>query len=365
MKKKPFFPIILFLNFIVAHSQVIKDSLTNHVVSFVEMYSDKGDLIGLTDNKGEVTVALHDLINRSNTKKVTFVHHSFKNKELNVALLKKETVIFLNPFKSKNKLEEVVVSGIKKQYQYLKLKGYFRSIQINENRPHYFIDGIVEYYIATQSGKVKAKIWVNRSFENKTIKQLSATFNFLLAGIPKPDDLLKMNTIVAQYNVKEINNTNIEIGNRENSEIKGSIKKEDALFELQLAVISNQNPKIMKGLGMESILHNYNINSFYNTSNYSKIGLNNLVSFKEIRNYDIKRKQKDNYTKIESIHEFFVTEKEYADEINAKNLDRFYTFKTPSSYSENYWQSVENPIFQSMPLALESYIKESMEEIKK
>jgi hypothetical protein len=363
MKKS--FLFIVFLNAFNCYSQVIKDSLTNQSVSFVEIYSDKGDLIGLTDNEGRITIELNNLISISNTKKITFVHHAFKNKEINIDLINDKSIIFLNQFKNKNELEEVVISGIKKDHKYLKLKGYFRSIQINENRPHYFIDGIVEYYIAIKSGKIKAKILVNRSLENKSVKQLSSSYFFSLAGMPKPDDLLKISTISNQYILKEIDNTVIEINNKENKDVVGKIKKGAALFELQLSVISAQNPKIMKALGMESILNNYNINAFYNTNDYSKIGLNNLISFKEIRNYNIKRKQKDNYTKIETIHEFFLTEKEYVDEINTNGFDHFYSFKTPSSYSENYWQNVDNAIFQSLPISLESYIKETMEVIIK
>jgi hypothetical protein len=364
MKKALLLFIFLFLKACIAHAQVVKDSLSNNIVSFVEIYSDKGDLIGLTNNNGTITNELINIINSSNTRKVTFVHHSFKDKVIEIEFLKKEPVVFLSPFKNKNKLEEIVVSGIKKQHKYLKLEGYFRSIQINENKPQYFIDGMVAYYINIKTGKVKAKILANRSLENKAVKQLSTSFLFIVAGVPKPDNLLKINTISKLYNVKEIDNTHIEIGNKEPEKGIGSIQKKDAFFEIQLAVISNQNPRVMKAFGMESILSNYNINAFYQTNSYSTIGLNNVVSFKEIRNYSIKKKQKDNYTKIEAVHEFFVTKKEYVNSINTNKMDTFYSFKTPSSYMENYWEAVDNAIFQSMPISLTSYLKENMVEIK-
>ena len=52
--------------------------------------------------------------------------------------------------------------------------------------------------------------------------------------------------------------------------------------------------------------------------------------------YEIKRKKKDNFTKVDALHEFFLYDKEYTNDISSGNFDDFYSFKTDSYYNENY-----------------------------
>lgn len=363
--KKVYFSVFLILqSFILMYSQhVIKDSLSIENIPFVEVYSENGDLIGLTDNEGRISTELENKIFLSNSKKITFSHSTYKNRETSFELFKNTPFISLSPFY--HELKEVIILPRPKNYKYLKLKGYFRSIQINEDKPQYFIDGIVEYYVPMKSGKIKMRMLSNRSFKNNSIKQISSSLHFLVAGVPLFNDFTKYKNLINEYDFKNSGNESIKIIDKNNNKQKGVITNSNNESVLQLEIISKSDPKIMKFLGIESNLNNYTINSIYNNNDSTKMDLDNLIYCKEIRDYTIKRKNDEKYTRIEATHEFFLIDKEYVDEIGSKALDSFYTFKSPSNYTENYWENVDNKLFQSLPKSLELYIQENLTDIKK
>jgi hypothetical protein len=339
----------------------VKDSLSLGSVSFVEIYSENGSLVGVSDKNGFISDELIKEIERSN-KKVTFVHSNYKNYIVDTRLIEKISNIFLTPIYIK--LNEVVITRPHKN-KYLKLTGYFRSVQSNEKKPHYFIDGLVSYFINLESGKVKMTILSNRSLDNKNIKQLSDRYYFLLAGVPSLNEYLTYSNLSKEYSMNEIKQGDIKIKNKEGQALVGSIVASREISNLQLEVISNQNPKIMKFLGMESHLNRYIISSVYSTPEINDVGFDNILYFKEIRDYDIRKKKKDNFTKIEAIHEFFVIEKGYINNIDAKKFDDFYTFKLTSSYKYIFWNKIDNKLFQPIPKSLELFIEQNLTESKK
>ncbi|MBP2282397.1 hypothetical protein H4V97_000715 [Flavobacterium sp. CG_23.5] len=341
----------------------IKEIFSERLVPFVEIYSENGDLIGMSDNNGIISSDLENKIYNTTTKSLTFVNPIYKTSEISIEIFKNTPIISLNRIVTE--LEEVVIKPKPKVYEYLKLKGYFRSIQINEDKPHYFIDGIVEYYISSKSDKIKMKIIYNRSFENKSIKQISPNYWFMVAGVPSFNDCIKHKNLKNEYNLKLTNNQNIIILDKETNLEKGTIINFKNNLNLQLEIISNKKPKVMKMFGMETDYNNYTINAIYNSDDALKMNLENLTYFKEIRSYDIKRKQKDKFQKVEATHEFFLLEKNYVNEINSKGFDNFYTFKKPSDFEGDYWKNVENEYFQLMPKSLEKYIQENLKLIEK
>jgi hypothetical protein len=339
----------------------VKDSLSLGSVSFVEIYSENGSLVGVSDKNGFISDELIKEIERNN-KKVTFVHSNYKNYVVDTRLIEKLSNIFLTPIYIK--LNEVVITRPHNN-KYLKLTGYFRSVQSNEKTPHYFIDGLVSYFINLESGKVKMTILSNRSLENKNIKQLSNRHYFLLAGVPSLNEYLRYSILSKEYSMNEKKQGDIKIKNKEGHALVGSIVASREISNLQLEVISNQNPMIMKFLGMESHLNKYIISSVYSTPEINDVGFDNILYFKEIRDYDIRKKKKDNFTKIEAIHEFFVIDKGYVNNIDAKKFDDFYTFNLTSSYKYIFWNKIDNKLFQPIPKSLELFIEQNLTESKK
>ena len=200
--------------------QIINNASTSENIPFVEIYSDKGDLIGLSDEKGIISPELNEKIYLSNTKTITLFHFNFEKKAVPLDVYKK--LIYLTLSAKIIALEPVIISNNFKK-KYLKSKGYFRSSQINEDKVQYFIDGIVEYYISTVSDKVKMKIIYHRTFENKDIKQLSKRFYFLLAGVPMFHDFFKFSSLSNEYNLDLTDNKLIKLTDKKELKNKGMI----------------------------------------------------------------------------------------------------------------------------------------------
>ncbi len=363
MTKYKFSIILILLSLSSIYSQhKIKETFSEKFVPFVEIYSEKGDLIGVSDINGVISSELENKIVNSKATNLTFVNSSYITSELSIEKFKNSPTISLNRITIE--LDEVVI--IKpKTYKYLKLKGYFRSLQINEDRPHYFIDGIVEMYISLKSDKIKMRIISNRSFENKSINQLSSTYFFMVVGSPIFNEFISFKNLNNEYNLKTENSLKTTILDKDSNLEKGTISTLNNNSNLQLEIISTSKPKIMKAFGMETDYNNYTINSIYESNENQKINLENIIYFKEIRSYNIKRKQKDKFQKVEATHEFYLLEKEYVNELESKQFDSFYTFKRPSKFEDKYWEKVDNKYFQPLPKSIEKYIEENLILIEK
>ena len=363
MTKYPFAITFIFFSIFSIYSQhKIKETFSEKFVPFVEIYSEKGDIIGISNINGVISSELENKIHNSKATNLTFVNSSYITSELSIEKFKNSPIITLN--KIAIELDEVVIMK-PKTYKYLKLKGYFRSLQINQDRPHYFIDGIVEFYISTKSDKIKMRIISNRSFENKSINQISPTYFFMVAGVPMFNEFTSYQNLNNEYNLKSDNSLKTSILDKETNLEKGTLSTLNNNSHLQLEIISTLKPKIMKFFGMETHYNNYTINSIYESNDYQKINLENIIYFKEIRSYDIKRKQKDEFQKVEATHEFYLLEKEYVNELDSKQFDNFYTFKRPSKFVNKYWEIVDNKYFQPLPKSIEKYIEENLQLIKK
>lgn len=363
--KKSFFVLFLFLPFssIIYSQCVVKDKYSENNIAFVEIYSDKGDLIGVTDIDGVISINLINKIKSSNSKQITFVNSFFESKNFEINSFKSECVLKMDPIV--NELKEVVISPKKDQNKFLVLRTYVRSLQINNGKIHYFMDGIVEYYISLKTKKVKINFISNRSFENKSIKQLKEKglkIYFQIVGAPMLNEFLNYKNLIEKYNFQKINQET-KIMSKDVNSLKGNYFLSKTGSNLSLGFISNDKPKVMKGLGVENILENYNINSFYGTSNFEQIGFNTILYFKETRNYKIKAKKDLEYQKIDAIHEVFVLDYRYSKEIDAKNLDNNYSFINSSSYSDNYWEKVNNTFFQPLPKSIEQFMKDNLSEL--
>ena len=366
--KKFYFLILLFLNcFVFVYSQhSIKDAISQESVPFVEIYSNVGNLIGSTDVDGLLSKDLEHYILLSNAKNLTFVNSFYENKVVTIDDFNKNTVFTMNPIV--NELKEVIVSNRKDENQYLILKTYVRSLQINNDRVHYFMDGIVEYYISLKTGKVKLKFLSNRSFENKSIPQLKekgiSRVNFQIVGAPMLSELLDYNTLNKSY-VLQKSTVHVTIKDKEDNSLKGNLYLNPTGTSLALGIITVDKPKVMKGLGVENILNNYTINSFFSNKEFEDIGFDSLLYFKETRNYEIKAKKDEVTQKVDATHEVFVLGYLFSEKMDVKDLNSNYSLMHSSAYQDNYWEHVNNALFQPLPKTLEKYIEENLTEIKK
>jgi len=363
--KKYYFAFVLLLHSFIYSQLSIKDAISLESVPFVEIYSDTGSLIGSTDVDGLLTKDLENKILLANAKRLTFVNSFYQNQVVAIDDFYNNAVFKMNPIV--NALKEVVVSNKKDKNEYLVLKTYVRSLQINNDRVHYFMDGIVEYYISLKSNKVKLKFLSNRSFENKSIRQLKETglsrVSFQIVGAPMLSEILNYNKLVDSYDLKK-SAVDIKINNKEDNSLKGSLYLNPNGISMTLGVITDDKPKVMKGLGVENILNNYTINSLFSNKGFEDVGFDSLLYFKETRNYDIKAKKDKVTQKVDAIHEVFVLDYQFSEKIDANGLDSNYSLIHSSKYQDNYWENVENELFQPLPKSLQKYIEENLNEIK-
>jgi hypothetical protein len=309
---------------------------------------------------------LENKILSANTKTLTFVNSFYQNQVVTIDDFNNNTVFKMNPVV--NALKEVVVSNKKDKNEYLVLKTYVRSLQINNDRVHYFMDGIVEYYISLKTKKVKLKFLSNRSFENKSIRQLKekgfSRIYFQIVGAPMLSELLEYNKLNDNYGLQK-STTDVKIKNKEDNSLKGSLYLNPNGTSLTLGIITADKPKVMKGLGVENVLNNYTINALFSNKEFEDIGFDSLLYFKETHNYEIKAKKDKVTQKVDATHEVFVLGYRFSEKIEAKGLDSNYSLIYSSSYQDNYWEHVNNTLFQPLPIALEKYIEENLTEIKK
>lgn len=338
-------------------SQEFRDQSSNEKISFVEIYSSKGDLIGVSDQNGLLNQNLKDKIITSNSKIITISRQFFENKELDINEFLKTKIISLK--RNVIELQEVNVSKPKNS-KYLKLKGYFRSVQINDNKPHYFNDGIVIFFVSLKTGKIKTKVLSNRSFEDKSITQLSKAYNFSIVGVPLFNDLIIKENLLKKYNLIE-DKSKISVIDKIKSKTRGYLAKTNDNTELQLSIFSIEEPQIMKLFGMESKLDSYNISAVY--SNIGDLGLKNILFFKEIRSYNLRKSKKDSSIQIDATHEFYLLEKKYVDKIDENDFNDNYSFITPSKYQSVFWKEIDNELYKPYPKSLYNAIM-NMEEIK-
>jgi len=350
---------IIYLSFVSGYSQKrIFEFEKSTPIPFVEIYSDQGDLIDVTIEEGYISQKFEAKINSLNTRNVIFVHPFFENKQISIEEYFNSKIIYLK--RNVIELKEVVISN-KKGIKYLKLKGYFRSVQMNENRPHYFNDGIVNYYISLKTGKIKSKVLYSRSLEDKSIKQLSGLYHFSVVGVPLFNDLLIYKNILNKYSLNNQSDKSKSIL-FDNSK-KGFLNTNNDNIELQLSINSKEDSKKMKLLGMESELDLYNISAIYDSSDKIDFDLNNLIFFKEIRGYNLRKNKQQNFSRIDATHEFFLLEKEYLENIDDNNFDNNYSFIYPSRYDYSFWLKIDNKLFQPYPTSLSKAIQQ-MTEIK-
>lgn len=352
---------LLLLYFLVSFksllfSQAFHDQFSNEKISFVEIYSNNGDLIGVSDENGVISQDLALKISLSHTKTITVSRQFFENREFEINEFLKSKTIFLK--RNIIELQEVIVSKSKSP-KYLKLRGYYRSVQINENKPHYFNDGVVTYFVSLKTGKIKTKVLSNRAFEDKSIKQFSKSFNFSIVGVPLFNDLIFKENLLKKYNLID-DKDRIAVFDKIKNKIKGYIINTNEIVELQLSISSIEEPQIIKLLGMESKLETYNISAVYNNGD---LGLKNLLFFKEIRSYNLRKSKKESFNQIDATHEFYLLEKEYVDKIDENNFDDNYSFITPSKYESVFWKEIDNRLYKSYPESLNNAIM-NMEEIK-
>jgi hypothetical protein len=362
-KCQRFFVVIFFISLAGYSQKKLIDSITNNPISFVEMYSEKGIILGTTDYDSEISIVqLNKIINKG-IKQLYFHHNNYKDKKITIEQFLNSDNISLIPLEIEkpNILDEVMLFS-KSNKKYIKFTAYFRNIQFNNSQPQYYMDGIVDYYISNKNGKAKICVLQNRSLKDVTIKQIDekgmVRLNFNIAGVPNFDDFIDFEKIKNEYVTDRFGNTFFLYSDGMET---GKLEAERENIFLSLEIYSPERPKVMKLFGTESILKKYSVNAIYNDTHNNLKHLKDLLYFKEYREYDIKQKKVENYTYITTINEVFIVDKEFTDE-EPSSKDSFYSFIDKSNYEEPFWESIKSDYIVPLPKTVNLFIKDKLAE---
>lgn len=361
--KNQIFFISLFLLSLTIYSQkTVIDLVSKEPIRFVEMYSENGDLLGTTDYNGKIPEFKLNKTKKLEIAQVYFHHNNYKVINISINTFLNSDNISMTPLETEklNALDEVVVFS-KNNKKHIKFTAYFRNIQFNNFQPQYYMDGIVEYYIANKNGKAKICVLQNRSLKNTTIKQLDekglVRFNFNMTGVPNLEDFIDFEKLKKEYQIDKLDTSYSFI--EDGIEI-GKIEEEKDNLVLNLQIYSIEKPKIMKLFGIESVLKGYTVNTIYNKTEDPNI-LQDLLYFKEYREYDIKQKKDKNYTYINCINEVFIIDREYTDN-EPPSKDSFYSFIDKSNYEKPFWENIKNGYIAPLSQTVEEFIKNKLSE---
>jgi hypothetical protein len=305
----------IFLYFSCGYSQIsIIDNQTKEKIGFVDIYDQNDVFIGSTNDKLFIDNELKNrILKQSNFVTIKAAFYEQRKLVIDDFINLKE--IFL--VKKVYQLDEVIVQNDRNK-KYLKITGYYRSTQLNNDVLQYFNDGIVEYYIDLKTNKITPRSTTNRAFENKNIKQITKNFHFSIVGIP---------------NINRLNKKKI---------VSSKISKENQLIKKVYVHNDSTSVKEMSFFGIKSILKDYSTTLIFNDT----LTNHNLLYFKENSKYNIKSKKETKYTNIEAIHEFYVTNVDYVNKSEKQNC-RFYVFDRNKKYDYQFWKKIDNIVYDN------------------
>lgn len=350
---------MLFFLCIGVHSQIIIiDSVSKKGIAFVEIYSSTGDLIGLTDINGFINEESLKQIKKIKIETLSFNHIIY-----NELILSKEKLLSSKEIelqKNAINLDEVVLKAKKRMHNFIKLHGFYRSYQLNNDKLKYYTDGIVTYYLPIGTkNKIKNKLHYSRSFVNEKLRENEKrrvnTVSIIMAGLPRPDKRLTSIFLKKEnYNLFPENENNFIINENEKQIGIIQLSEEKNLASLKVAFILDDNPVIKKMFKYHSIGNLHNGFAYYKTKNIDSLNLENLLYHKEIRRLKFKHKKDKKYEQIEALHEFFVTEVELVEKIKDKNLTVWFGFNKKGNYDKEYWREFyKHQFFNPLPKSIE------------
>lgn len=336
-------PRIVFLTFLffattLCFSQIqLLDKLSNEPIPFAHIISPGGMLVSTSDING--VFAKSDLLNIKGSGIFIIQHISYNNTTVNSDTLLKAKKLYMQT--RENALNEVTV--INKKADYLVLKGYFQSYQLDNNTPKYYADGIVEYYIPVDKGNsLKFRLIECRSYKNETMieaeKKRTTTVSMVVAGVPYIESKSLLEDLDKKCKIKTINNEKVIMVD---TSIVGGIARNSTLNTTQVFI-----DLVAPQKEISHSLFNYtsrNMKQFmtenYASTNDSSLSKSDLESRIEYRKFFFKHKKEDDWSQIDVFSEFYVFERYFISKSEMRDIDTDNFFgMAKSKFTYNYWE---------------------------
>lgn len=345
----------------------ILDIETNESIPYVEVFSIRGELIGVSDVNGVINSTILNVLKLSESNEFTLNHMAYEE-----LIYQKNDLLKIDNLKLKPKnwnLDEFVFTA-KKQKYYLKLNGFYRSYQINDGVVRHYAEGKIELLYPPNLKKyVQNKRIEERYFTDKKYLKTDSkgqTILYKMVGPPIPDSKVSIADIEKDFKVSKIHNNQYNIISKEDNQKVGSILKNNItkIISYDIAYISPENEKKYSGFGQESIFRNRNIYSIFKNTDISKTSIGDLVYLKQLTRLKTKYKKDLEFQNIESVSELYITNVEYL-KSKPKGFGNFTGVKNRSFYSTNFWEELEkSQLYHELPQGISTSIKLNLSELK-
>lgn len=152
--------LLLLVKLNVSGQAILLDKTTGQCISYAQIINDKGAVVGTTDIDGNLPQNLND-----EDEIVTIQHIAYNPKSVKSSLFKKNTPIYLTPIEYQ--LNAVTVTAENREY--IHLRTYFRSYQLNDSCMKYFRDGYLDFFINPKHKDVERLVIKVRNFQNDSL----------------------------------------------------------------------------------------------------------------------------------------------------------------------------------------------------
>ena len=346
-----FFVLPSFLSF----SQIrIIDSEDLSPIPFAIVVNENGIYVGSSNQQGILEIdenaprPLHRLVvQRLSYNNLSFDWDSIAQIQI-IKLIKRDFVI-----------PEVIVAGhTKEKPQYVMLRGFFRSYQLQDGIPKYYADGIVEYYL--RKNTVKNRIVQVRFFRNEALvkilaKRAGGIIGFDVGKLTFPT-LSLINSRKSDYSFETY-------GDKSNILKKGIVvgviqyNDSSKISEVFFDKIAPDSIKVFSifGVTYKTIREN-NIENYYSTS-INQISNDSLISQYTFAKNIFIDKDKNPIEFVKST-EFYVFESKpvYKSDLKEIKLSSNFELKNESRIENEYWTQLDEYQISSLPSFIEDLL---------
>ena len=345
--------LLLFVSLDVSGQAILLDKTTGQRISYAQILNNKGAVVGTTDIDGNLPQDLNDEI-------VTIQHIAYNPESVKSSLFKEDTPIYLNPIEYQLNAVTVTV----KNREYIHLKTYFRSYQLNDSCMKYFRDGYLDFFIDTKHKNAERLAIKIRNFQNDSLmdmdKERANTLVDKYIYTPGLDGLTLMETLKKEG--WKFTADSIDSRLRLNEMVGGAIRIDTMQrvlrVEYDVLTTKKKTPKTL--FGYTTRLENYyqTENYIYNPEYQSYMDLINRKSYRKLF-FSHKKDAKEQM--IEIFDELYVLDHEYITKDEMKQYKK--TLKLKSNNPQVEW-NIDSTIVTPLAPQLEHILINDLSQVE-
>ena len=345
--------LLLFVSLDVSGQAILLDKTTGQRISYAQILNNTGAVVGTTDIDGNLPQDVDDEV-------VTIQHIAYSPKSVKSSLFKEDIPIYLNPIEYQ--LNAVTVTAENREY--IHLKTYFRSYQLNDSCMKYFRDGYLDFFIDTKHKDVERLAIKIRNFQNDSLidmdKERANTLVDKYIYTPSLDGLTLMETLKKEG--WKFTTDSIDSRLRLNKMVGGAIRIDtiQRVLRVEYNVLSTKKKTPKTLFGYTTRFENY-----YQTENYiynpGYQSYMDLINRKNYRKLFFSHKKDTKEQMIEIFDELYVLEHEYITKDEIKQYKK--TLKLKSNNTQVEW-NMDSTIVTPLAPQLEQILINNLSQVE-